>query len=748
MSGLLCIHGHFYQPPREDPWLENILPEGTAAPALNWNRRILNESYAPLAWARRMDGQGRILEIVNCYEWMSFNFGPTLLTWLERRAPQVYSRLLEADRVSLERWGHGNAMGQVYHHIILPLASDLDRRAEITWALADFEERFGRPTEGFWLSEAAVDTPSLELLAEYGVKFTILSPRQAEALAPTDQEQWRSVTEHEVDVRRPYRVDLPSGRSIAVFFYNGPLSQAIAFEGLLADGERFWQRLVGQGSSGLLSVGTDGETYGHHHRFGEMALAYVLEQARQQRDGWSLTNYAAYLADNPPKERVRLREASSWSCVHGVERWRSDCGCTDGGHPQWNQKWRMQLRNGLTAVKKELDRYYFQVGEELYLDSKQALLDYGRVLARNEPENPFMEEHFKSQLSLDKIQTCWNLLEMQRFGLSMFASCAWFFDDLARVEPRNALAFCLRAMELCKQAGGPDLVSMLVEHLREAKPNDPRFPTGVELWEKEVWARRQTPATLTALSLLHLRAGGKLPQPGGAGEAVWQGVESNLSVSGLEQGRAFGLCSLRHKRGELVHGAAVRCSWSWEGMDCANIFAGEILVEHEGEQNVVCPLELHWKIRQEAVLPGLERMQQKDWELLQAQASDATLFLEYRTGQQGPQQADLWNLRWPAQAVAYVLQGAGDGNKDFLDFLRSAGSSHPAAPWLGRRLGRMARYLAEAPDADGAELLRLLRRSRNIGLELDLWGVQNVVWDTPELRSNRELAEVVGLAVN
>lgn len=322
----LCLHGHFYQPPREDPWMDTILPEGSAAPARHWNERICGESYGPLAWARRTNGTGRIIEIVNCYEWMSFNFGPTLLTWMEQQAPDIYARVLEGDSKSLERLGHGNAIAQIYHHVIMPLATDLEKRAEIAWALADFTARFKRPAEGMWLSEAAVDTRTLELLAQAGVKFTILAPRQARQVADLEQENWTEANEGNLDIREPYLVELPEGRSIAVYFYDGPLSQAVAFEGLLRNGDMFWGKLSGLAGKGLLALATDGETYGHHFKFGEMALAFALSQARAGVDDMRLTNYAAYLAENPPRRRARIHENSSWSCAHGVERWRSDCG--------------------------------------------------------------------------------------------------------------------------------------------------------------------------------------------------------------------------------------------------------------------------------------------------------------------------------------------------------------------------------------------------------------------------------------
>lgn len=746
MSGLLCIHGHFYQPPREDPWLQCILPEGTAAPAVNWNRRILDESYAPLAFARRLDDQGRIKEIFNCFEWINFNVGPTLLSWLERRAPQVYARIREADRRSLERWGHGNAMAQVYHHAILPLASELDRRLEIAWALNDFEVRFRRKAEGLWLSEAAVDTATLEIMAEMGLRFTILAPRQAEAVAE-EGGPWVSVAESGVDVRRPYRVDLPSGRSIAVFFYNGPLSQAVAFEGLLADGERFWQRLTGQGADGLLSVGTDGETYGHHFRFGEMSLAYVLEQARNGRDGWSMTNYSAYLAAHPPVRRVRLQERSSWSCVHGVERWRSDCGCTDGGHQGWNQRWRGPLRNGLDTVKAGLDQHFFDAGKELFQDPEAALLEYGLLLAHGEDAQTFQARHFTSGLSLENCEKCWKLLEMQRLGLSMFASCAWFFDDLARVEPRNALAFCLRSLECCRDSGGPDLELALLEHLQAAEPNDDRYPTGVELYRREIFMRRQTPARLVALALMQLRAKGELPSPGGEAVTKWLGVQVAVAraAAGTEVGVYSGTALLRFRHAGIVPGEARRCRWRWDGADADDFFSGELLVGCEDGEERVRPRELHWKLRQETVLEGMERMGRKDRLGLEEQTREVRYFLEYRAHQHTPQLASLWAARWPALVVALVWHGIGADLPDFISFVKETGKNHPGRLWLEQRFGReiFDRLIGEGMDKDA--LLGMLARSREAGLHLDLWGVQNYVWQLGLHRSDATLAAAVGI---
>ncbi|MDL2306917.1 DUF3536 domain-containing protein [Desulfovibrio sp. OttesenSCG-928-C06] len=563
MSIKTCIHGHFYQPPREDPWLGRIFSEASAAPARHWNERITNESYGPLAWARRLDEQGHILDIVNCYEWISFNIGPTLALWMEREAPEVLERIREADRRSLERWGHGNAMAQVYHHVIMPLASELDKRIEIRWALDDFRARFGREAEGMWLSECAVDTDTLEVLAAEGVKFVTLSPHQARAVAEpsgragesaevaqnvsgsagkTDnagssasgagsaEQQDNTADAHNagntglppgfwavdagsLDISRPYRVDLPSGKSIAVFFYHGSLAQSVAFEGLLADGERFWRRFAQSaaetaGDDGIMCMATDGETYGHHFKFGEMSLAYVLAQGMTARDNVELTNFAAYLAGHPAEHRVLLHEPSSWSCAHGIERWRDDCGCSTGGHDGWNQKWRKPLRNGLNRLKEVLDAHYFEAGKAVFNDPEAALLDFGKVLANPDTGKDFVRLHVRR----GKEKIAWRLLHMQEGALASFASCAWFFDDISRIEPVKSMSFALRAMQLCTLTGGPDITAELEKMLEEARSNKPEEGSGKRIFEKRVLPSQQDYSSLCLFAYLDAYCSGSLPR--------------------------------------------------------------------------------------------------------------------------------------------------------------------------------------------------------------------------------------------
>ena len=501
MSSKLCIHGHFYQPPRFDPWLEDVLPEASAAPFINWNERINRECYSPLAFARRMDPHGYIFNIVNCYEYISFNFGPTILSWMEKHSPDTYKRILEGDRKSIAHFGRGNAMAQVYHHIIMPLSTDTDRDIEINWSVADFEYRYDRRPEGMWLAETAVCTDTLEALARAGIKFTILAPRQAEAVRKLGSKIWEEVNEQTLDTDRPYLVRLPSGNEIVVFFYDGPLSQAVAFERLLSDGGEFWDRLLARKSSGFLSLATDGESYGHHFKFGEMALAYMLEQALNSHSPVQLTNYGSYLADNPPQDQVRIREKTSWSCIHGIERWNEDCGCRDGGHPQWNQRWRKPLRRALNLLKYYIDEHFRTLGVLFFKDAHHALLDYGRCLCGAVDRDGFLELHQNKKLDgPDKIKAI-KLLEMQRAGLASFSSCAWFFDDIARIEPLNGLSYALKGMNILRELGGPDVEAGFLEVLEEAYSNKKDLGDGKKIWSELVLPRKVESGQMAIISL-------------------------------------------------------------------------------------------------------------------------------------------------------------------------------------------------------------------------------------------------------
>src|SRR5215472_4374911 len=490
----ICIHGHFYQPPRENPSLEYVEQQDSAYPYHDWNERITAECYAPNAASRIMDADGRIARIVNNYGKISFNFGPTLLSWLEEKAPSVYQAVLEADRDSrLTSSGHGSAIAQAYNHMIMPLANSRDKRTQVLWGARDFEHRFGRLPEGMWLPETAVDLETLDLLCEQGMKFTILAPRQASRVRRIGSRSWKNVSGDRIDPTRPYLLKLPSRRTIALFFYDGPISRAVAFEGLLDDGERFANRLVSGFSDErdwpqILHIATDGESYGHHHHFGEMALSYALEHI--QTNGLAqITNYSEFLAKHPPTHEVEIFENSSWSCAHGVERWRSNCGCNAGGHRDWNQEWRTPLRAALDWLRDVLAPRYEEATRPLLEDPWAARNDYVRVILDRSAENSerFLQQHSRAPLDdKQKIKT-WKLLELQRHAMLMYTSCGWFFDELSGIETLQVLQYAGRALQLAAEVFAyPHIESEFLARLAAAKSNIPEQGDGDQVYEKFV----------------------------------------------------------------------------------------------------------------------------------------------------------------------------------------------------------------------------------------------------------------------
>lgn len=500
MERSVCVHGHFYQPPREHPWLETVELTDEAYPFHDWNDRITAECYQPNTRARILDEQGRIQRIVNNYARISFNVGPTLLAWLEEAAPETYAGILDADRRSMARFGgHGSAIAQVYNHMIMPLANERDRRTQVVWGVRDFVHRFGREPEGLWLAETAVDDATLELLVDQGIRFTILSPYQAAQTRRIGEATWRDVHGGGVDPTMPYRVPLPSGRSITVFFYDGPISRAVAFEGLLDSGQRFERRLLegfnDRPGPQLVNIATDGESYGHHHRHGEMALADALHRLSGRQDV-RLTNYAQYLATHPPTHEAQVVQASSWSCAHGVERWRSDCGCTTGA-PGRHQRWRAPLREALDFLRDELAGRFERLAAPLLTDPWAARDDYIDVILDRDPERleAFFEHHATRELDADEQRQAIQLLGMQRQAMLMYTSCGWFFDELSRPEPLQVLRYAARAIQLARLAVGPsgmmvggrlDLEDAFVERLAAAESNDPRYGDGRGIYEQRV----------------------------------------------------------------------------------------------------------------------------------------------------------------------------------------------------------------------------------------------------------------------
>ncbi len=489
---LVCIHGHFYQPPRENPWLEAIENQPSAYPYHDWNERIAAECYAPNANARILDGENRIVAIVNNYASMSFNFGPTLLSWLEEKEPDVYEAVLAADAESRRRFsGHGSALAQPYNHTILPLSNDRDRKTQVAWGVRDFVRRFGRPPEGMWLPETAVDLPTLEELAAAGIAFTILAPHQASHVRRIGDEDWREAAAASIDPTMPYAVPLPSGKTIAVFFYDGPISRAIAFERLLTTGERFAERLAGAFSADdrpqLVHVATDGETYGHHHRHGDMALAYALHTLTA-RNLATLTNYGEFLERHPPTNEARLVERTSWSCAHGVERWRSDCGCHSGRHPGGTQAWRAPLREALDQLRDALAPLWEERAARLLKDPWRARDGYIEVLLeRSAPRvRRFFEEHALRPLDDAGTTEALELLEIQRHAQLMYTSCGWFFDDIGGIEARQILQYAGRVLQLADRRFGPGLEAPFLEVLGRARSNVPDVGDGRRIYEETV----------------------------------------------------------------------------------------------------------------------------------------------------------------------------------------------------------------------------------------------------------------------
>ncbi|HEY9725086.1 MAG TPA: DUF3536 domain-containing protein [Chroococcales cyanobacterium] len=492
----VTVHGHFYQPPRENPYLDTIERQPSATPFHDWNERIHHECYRPNAFARVLNDRGEVVGIANNYEYLSFNIGPTLMSWLERYDVEVYQRILEADRKSAARLdGHGNAIAQVYNHMILPLANERDKYTQIRWGKEDFRSRFGRDPEGMWLAETAVDYPTLEALVAEGIKFIILAPSQAERCRPipSDEQpvtQWLEVGGSQIDPTRPYRCFLADGRYIDIFFYDGPISRDMGFNDALSHAHNFAGRL-GQAVRGdhrpaqLISVATDGETFGHHKGGTEKCLAYAFTQEFPQR-GWTVTNYAHYLSINPPTWEVVLKPVTAWSCAHGVDRWQEDCGCGGGG--LWNQKWRRPLRHALDWLRDHLSKVYEEVGHQLFRDPWAARDEYIGCIRDRSPENveSFLARHRTRKLSPVEQIDALRLLEMQRHAMLMYTSCGWFFEEISRPEGVQILRYAARALELAGDVSGVQLEKGFLKRLALAPSNVDFFKTGAEVYRQLV----------------------------------------------------------------------------------------------------------------------------------------------------------------------------------------------------------------------------------------------------------------------
>ena len=496
----VTVHGHFYQPPRENPYLDAIERQPSATPCHDWNERVHRECYRPNAFARILNDRGEVIEIVNNFEYLSFNIGPTLMSWMERYDVEVYQRILEADRVSCDRLnGHGNAIAQVYNHIIMPLANPRDKVTQIRWGINDFRARFKRDPEGMWLAETAIDYPTVEVLVAEGIRFIILAPSQAQRCRPLPTEdnaspEWVEVGGGQIDPIQPYRCFVPGGNPnydyLDIFFYDGPISRDMGFNDVMDSSQLFAGR-ISQAVRGdhraaqLISVATDGETFGHHKSGAEKALAYALT-AEFADQGWFVTNYAHYLSLNPPTWEVELKPVTAWSCSHGVDRWQDDCGCGGGG--LWHQKWRRPLRDSLDWLRDQLITVYEEQGAELLSDPWDARNAYIEVIRdrSSTTTQAFLAAHQTHDLTEDERIDVLRLLEMQRHTLLMYTSCGWFFDEISRPEGTQILRYAARAIELAGAVAGVQLEQEFIQRLKKAPSNVEHFAHGGNVYRELV----------------------------------------------------------------------------------------------------------------------------------------------------------------------------------------------------------------------------------------------------------------------
>ncbi len=714
MTRYVCIHGHFYQPPRENPWLEMVERQPSASPFHDWNERITVECYRPNATARILDEQNRIRRIVDNYARMSFNVGPSLLGWLERHAADVYAAMLEADETSRRRFsGHGSALAQAYNHLIMPLADDRDRRTQVRWGIRDFESRFGRGPEGMWLPETAVDLASLEALAAEGIRFTILAPHQARRVRPLAGGPWRTVDERGLDTGRAYLQRLPSGRSIALFFYHGALARGVAFEGLLESGSAFADRLLelsrhGEGEEASLAhLATDGETYGHHHRFGEMALAAALARVEAAADV-RLTNYGEFLELHPPTMEVEIAEDTSWSCVHGIERWRSDCGCHSGGEPNWSQAWRVPLRQALDGLRDGLRPAFEAAARELLEDPWEARDAYVDVVLDRSDESvaAFVERHGAGRSSEDERVRILRLMELQRHLQLMYTSCGWFFNDVAGIETLQVLGYAARALELADGALGnvEKVRERFLEVLGRARSNRPEAGSAADLWRHDVLPRS---ADLED-AVVHRVVRGLLEAPPPDGRFYAWRIETSQErrVRSGTLDMALGRARVR----SVVTREASDLRWGALRIGELSITAGVAPVEEGNEPALATEL--------------VEDVERGD-------AGSALRRLESSYGRASRSLRTLWpeERRWALQRIAgQALEATADAARLLYErrapLLRALAESGQPVPALweaaaASTLQEAIEALLAAPRPDVERLGELLERGRTSGVRLE-----------------------------
>jgi hypothetical protein len=514
MSGApaaFVLHGHFYQPPRENPWTEVVPRQPAAAPFHDWNERITAECYRPNGWARIVDDRGRIVDIVDNYRLLSFDVGPTLLSWLEEHAPETYDRIRAADRDA------GRAIAQAYGHAILPLCDDRDLRTQIRWGLADFRHRFGREPEGMWLPETAVDDRVLAALAEEGVGFTILAPGQIAAVRAEGEGEdgWQPVAPG----RRPpgtlrWRHPDDPDLGVDLVVYDGAMSHDVAFGGVSS--QAVVDRIVARPGAGddLVTVACDGETFGHHHTYADRGVAYALSVEAGRR-GVALPRLAGWLGEHRPRHEGRVH-LSSWSCAHGVGRWLEDCGCHIGGEPEWNQAWRGPLRAAFDLVRNAANEVFERRGPAVLRDPWAARDAYVDVLLGATTPLGFLAEHAVPGAGAgpgpgaapEAAVEALTLLESQRHALLMYTSCGWFFNDLAGTETAQVMRYAARCLDLLAELGEDPPVAAVLAELARAQSNDPGEGDGRAVWQRYVDTSRVDPGRVAAhLALVDVLAG-------------------------------------------------------------------------------------------------------------------------------------------------------------------------------------------------------------------------------------------------
>ncbi|MBI4817855.1 MAG: DUF3536 domain-containing protein [Deltaproteobacteria bacterium] len=503
----LVVHGHFYQPPRENPWTGQIEREKSAAPHHDWNERIHSECYRANGYSRVTNSFNQIARITNNYELLSFNFGPTLLSWMEKAHPGAYARVLEADRNSRLRLGHGNAIAQGYNHSILPLLSARDRKTQLRWGKADFRHRFGREPEAMWLPETGANSATLDDLIDEGMSYVILAPHQAGRIrGPSGT--WKPVPQEGLDTSIPYRHlhGDGSGRELAVFFYDPDPAQAIAFGAALGSSQGFIEHLRWAQKGPLVHTATDGETYGHHHAWGDRTLTYALQDLAPAA-GLEVTNYGRVLELLPPRLIVELAAGSdgrgtAWSCAHGLGRWMEDCGCQTGAKPGWNQAWRRPLRQALDVLNDKAAKFFGGDASALFVDPWAARDEYVEVLLDPKKVDEFLGAHGANLATQKRRTRALEHLEAQRSSLLMFTSCGWFFNDLGGLETLQILKYAGRLVDLMRRLGGPPVEAEFLDTLSNAKSNEPELGSGADLYREVVSACGVRPTRVVAHAAL------------------------------------------------------------------------------------------------------------------------------------------------------------------------------------------------------------------------------------------------------